>query len=100
MDEKHMTELISAALRNRDQVRELATKIKRENTELLIENQKLKFDHKFTEYKLECAMQEIAKLQSDKQDLEAVNTMMEKIVKKMTKTAWLLFLEEYNIRYG
>jgi hypothetical protein len=87
MDEKHMTELISAALRNRDQVRELATKIKRENTELLIENQKLKFDHKFTEYKLECAMQEIAKLQSDKQDLEAVNTMMEKIVKKMTKTA-------------
>ncbi len=87
MDEKHMTELISAALKNRDLVREVAAKIRRENTALLTENQKLKFDNKFTEYKLECAMQEIAKLQSDKQDLEAVNTMMEKIVKKMTKTA-------------
>lgn len=87
MDEKHMTELISAALKNRDLVREVAARIRRENTALLAENQKLKFDNKFTEYKLECAMKEIAQLQSDKQDLEAVNTMMEKIVKKMTKTA-------------
>lgn len=87
MDEKHMTELISAALKNRDLVREVAARIKRENTALLIENQKLKFDQKFVEYKLECAKKEIEQLQSDKQDLEAVNTMMEKIVKKMTKTA-------------
>jgi hypothetical protein len=32
--------------------------------------------------------------------LQAVNDVMERIVKKMTKKAWHLFLEEYNIRYG
>lgn len=87
MEEKHMTELISAALKIRDAARGMVGQLKKQNDSLAIENLKLKFDIKLLEMRLQEAQKQIQTLDAERQDLQAVNAVMERIVKKMTKKA-------------
>jgi hypothetical protein len=85
MEERHMTELISAALKIRDTARGMVGQFKKQNDSLTIENLKLKFDIKLLEIRLQEAQKQIQTLDAERQDLQAVNSVMERIVKKMTK---------------
>ena len=87
MEEKHMTELVSAALKIRDVARGMVGQLKKQNDSLTIENLKLKFDIKLLEIRLQDAQKQIQTLDAERQDLQAVNDVMERIVKKMTKKA-------------
>ena len=87
MEERHMTEMVSAALKIRDVARGMVGQFQKQNDSLTIENLKLKFDIKLLEIRLQEAQKQIQTLDAERQDLQAVNDMMERIVKKMTKKA-------------
>lgn len=87
MEERHMTELVSAALKIRDTARGMVGQLKKQNDSLALENLKLKFDLKLLEMRLQEIQKQNQKLENDCQDLQAVNAVMERIVKKMTKKA-------------
>lgn len=87
MEERHMTELVSAALKIRDTARGMVGQLKKQNDSLALENLKLKFDIKLLEMRLQETQKQNQKLENDCQDLQAVNAVMERIVKKMTKKA-------------
>jgi hypothetical protein len=87
MEEKHMTELVSAALKIRDVARGMVGQLKKQTDSLSLENLKLKFDIKLLEIRLQEAQKQIQTLDAERQDLQAVNGVMERIVKKMTKKA-------------
>jgi hypothetical protein len=61
--------------------------LKKQNDSLGLENLQLKFDIKLLEIRLQEAQKQIQTLDAERQDLQAVNDMMERIVKKMTKKA-------------
>lgn len=87
MEERHMTELVSAALKIRDTARGMVGQLKKQNDSLSLENLKLKFDIKLLEIRLQEMQKQNQKLENDCQDLQSVNAVMERIVKKMTKKA-------------
>jgi len=59
--------------------------LKKQNDSLSLENLKLKFDIKLLEIRLQEAQKQIQTLDAERQDLQAVNDVMGRIVKKMTK---------------